>query len=124
MAKRLVLVLVLLLAGGAGSPAQEAAVPYDRDFLRLAEILGSLQHLRTLCGSNEGQLWRDQMQALLDAEIPGGERRNRMVASFNRGFRGFAQAHRKCTPAATVAIQRYLEEGSRIARDITARYAD
>lgn len=99
-------------------------MPYDRDLLRLAEILGSLQHLRMLCGANEGQLWRDQMQALLDAEIPPGDRRNRMVASFNRGFRGFAQTHRTCTPAATLAIQRYLDEGSRIARDVTARYAD
>lgn len=126
MAKRLILVLALLLTGGVVSTprAQEAAVPYDGDLLRLAEILGSLQHLRTLCGSNEGQLWRDQMQALLDAEIPAGERRNRMVASFNRGYRGFAQAHRTCTPAAGLAIQRYLEQGSRIARDITARYAD
>lgn len=124
MAQRLRLVLAILCLAASGAPAQEASVPYDRDLLRLAELLGSLQYLRGLCRANEGQLWRDQMQALVDAEFPAGERRNRMVASFNRGYRGFAQTYRTCTPAASVAIQRYLDEGSRIARDITARYAN
>ena len=55
---------------------------------------------------------------------PGGERRGRMITSFNRGFRGFQQTYRTCTPAADYAIRRYLEEGSKIARDITARYAN
>ncbi len=47
-----------------------------------------------------------------------------MVASFNRGYRGFQQSYRTCTPAAHVVIHRYLEEGAKIARDITARYAN
>jgi uncharacterized protein (TIGR02301 family) len=47
-----------------------------------------------------------------------------MVASFNRGYRGFQQTYRTCTPAADFAIRRYLEEGSKIAREITARYAN
>jgi uncharacterized protein (TIGR02301 family) len=64
------------------------------------------------------------MQALVDAETPSGERRNRMIASFNRGYNGFQQTYRSCTPAATVAIRRYLEEGSKISRDLTARYAN
>jgi uncharacterized protein (TIGR02301 family) len=47
-----------------------------------------------------------------------------MVASFNRGYRGFQQSYRSCTPAAGMVIRRYLEEGAGIARDITARYAN
>jgi uncharacterized protein (TIGR02301 family) len=47
-----------------------------------------------------------------------------MVASFNRGYRGFQQTYRSCTPAAEIAIRRYLDEGARISRDITARYAN
>jgi uncharacterized protein (TIGR02301 family) len=47
-----------------------------------------------------------------------------MVASFNRGYRGFQQTYRNCTPAADIVIARYLEEGAKIARDITARYAN
>ena len=38
--------------------------------MRLSEILGAVQFLRELCGTNEGALWRDQMQALIDAEQP------------------------------------------------------
>jgi uncharacterized protein (TIGR02301 family) len=64
------------------------------------------------------------MEALVEAEAPTGDRRARMVASFNRGYRGFQQTYRTCTPAADIAIRRYLDEGARISRDITARYAN
>jgi len=99
-------------------------VPFDNDLQRLAEILGALHYLRAICGANEGAVWRNEMQALIDAEAPAGERRDRMVSSFNRGYRGFQQTYRTCTPAADLAIRRYLEEGTRISRDITARYAN
>ena len=113
--------IVLLLA----TPARaQSAAPFDGDLQRLAEILGALHYLRALCGSNEGQKWREQIEALVEAEAPSGERRQRMVASFNRGYRGFQQTYRSCTPAADIAIRRYLDEGARIARDITARYAN
>lgn len=110
-------------------PATQALVrtapaPYDRDLQRLSEILGSLHFLRGICGSNEGQKWRNEAQALIEAEAPTGERRNQMVASFNRGYRAFQQSYRTCTPAANFAIRRYLDEGAKIARDITARYAN
>ncbi len=34
------------------------------------EILGTLHYLRGICGTNEGAKWRNQMQALIDAETP------------------------------------------------------
>jgi uncharacterized protein (TIGR02301 family) len=109
----------------AEKPAeQQANAPFDADLQRLAEILGSLQYLRTVCGPNEGQKWRDEMQALIDAEAPSGDRRRLIVARFNRGYRGFEQTYRTCTPAADLAIRRYLDEGAKIAREITARYGN
>lgn len=117
--------LVLLAVSAAPARAVEGGpAPYDRDLQRLAEILGALHYLRPLCGSNDGPRWRGEMQALLDAETPSGERRERLTASFNRGFRGFQQTYRTCTPAADLVIRRYLEEGAKISRDITARYAN
>jgi uncharacterized protein (TIGR02301 family) len=105
--------------------AQDAAAPFDGELQRLAEILGTLHYLRGICGTNEGPKWRNQMQALLDAEAPqGSQRRAHMMASFNRGYRGFQQAYRTCTPAADLAIRRYLDEGAKISRDVTARYAN
>jgi uncharacterized protein (TIGR02301 family) len=125
MLRRTALILAVV-AAVAGSPAGAVGqvAPYDRDLQRLSEILGALHYLRAVCGAKEGQVWRDEVQALIDAEAPSGERRDRIVASFNRGYRGFQQTHRTCTPAAHVAIRRYLEEGARIARDLTSRYAN
>ena len=130
MARRL-LILALASLLMASAPAltpvwaqQEPAAPYDATLQRLAEILGALHYLRGICGANEGQKWRNEMQALVDAEAPNGDRRTRMVASFNRGFRVFQQSYRTCTPAADLVIRRYLYEGSKIAREVTARYAN
>jgi uncharacterized protein (TIGR02301 family) len=117
------LVTLALSLGNAPARAQPPA-PYDGNLQRLAEIMGALHYLRGLCGAKDGQKWRNEVQALIDAEAPTGERRTRMIASFNRGYRGFQQSYRTCTPAADIVIRRYLEEGSRIAREVTARYGN
>jgi uncharacterized protein (TIGR02301 family) len=103
---------------------QTVSAPYDHDLQRLSEILGALHFLRGICGTNEGQKWRTEAQSLIDAEAPNGDRHDQMIASFNRGYRGFQQNYRSCTPAAGVAIRRHLEEGANIAREITARFAN
>jgi uncharacterized protein (TIGR02301 family) len=117
---------ILLLTIGTVVPAvaAEVAAPFDPGLARLSEILGSLHYLRGLCGANEGNKWRGEMQALLDAEAPNGERRSRFIAHFNKGYKSYQQTYHTCTPAADVVIRRYLEEGSRIAREVTARYSN
>jgi uncharacterized protein (TIGR02301 family) len=125
MSKHLLTIFLLISVCISGPlRAQDAAAPFDGDLQRLAEILGTLHYLRGICGTNEGPKWRNEMQALIDAETPSGDRRARMIAGFNRGYNGFQQTYRTCTPAATVAIRRYIEEGSKISRDLTARYAN
>ena len=114
----------IALAAAAPARAEVAAAPFDGSLQRLAEILGALHYLRNICGANEGLKWRNEMQSLVDAETPGGDRRSKMIASFNRGSRGYQQTYRSCTPAADLVIRRYLEEGSKIAREMTARYAN
>ena len=125
MLTRALLLLALSATAAFGQAAAPGGrAPYEADLQRLSEIMGALHYLRDLCGAREGQIWRNEMQALVDAEAPSGERRERLIASFNRGYRGFQQTYRTCTPAADYAIRRYLDEGSKIARDITARYAN
>src|SRR5712692_5164693 len=125
MLRRVLIVASIALAvSAAPARAEVAAAPFDGSLQRLAEILGALHYLRNICGANEGQKWRNEMQALVDAETPAGDRRSRMIASFNRGYRGYQQTYRTCTPAADLVIRRYLEEGSKIAREVTARYAN
>jgi uncharacterized protein (TIGR02301 family) len=120
-------VAIVLIASALAAPlrAADGDAPFDNDLQRLAEILGTLQYLRGICGANEGQKWRNEMQALIDAETPAGSpRRARMIASFNRGYRGFQQVYHTCTPAADLVIRRYLDEGAKISREVTARYAN
>jgi uncharacterized protein (TIGR02301 family) len=96
--------------------------PYEDQLLRLSEILGAIHYLRHLCAYDEKDVWRQQMAAILDAEQPEETRRARLVDRFNRGHEGFRAVYRTCTPAATESADRYIEEGARIAADITARY--
>jgi uncharacterized protein (TIGR02301 family) len=124
MLHRLLTITLLGLALAVTPARAQAPAPFDGNLQRLAEIMGALHYLRGICGANDGQKWRNEVQALIDAEAPSGDRRVRMIASFNRGYRGFQQSYRTCTPAANLVIRRYLEEGSRIAREVTARYAN
>jgi uncharacterized protein (TIGR02301 family) len=125
MIRRLLIATSIALALAQPASAQNpAATAFEGSLQRLAEILGALHYLRNICGENEGQKWRNEMQALVDAEAQGGERKARLTAAFNRGYRGYQQNYRTCTPAAEVVIRRYLDEGSKIARDMTARYAN
>src|SRR6185437_3932575 len=123
--KKLLTIGSILLCLALPAHAQsDTPAPFDGDLERLSEIMGALHYLRAVCGANEGSKWRNELQALIDAEAPNGERRRKIVASFNRGYRGFQQTYRVCTPAADLAIRRYLDEGAKIAREITARYAN
>ena len=70
------------------------------------------------------RLTQGEMQALLDAEAPNGSRRFQFIAHFNKGYKSYQQTYHTCTPAADLVIRRYLEEGSKIAREVTARYSN
>ena len=123
--KKLLTIGSILLCLALPAQAQsDTPAPFDGDLERLAEVMGALHYLRAICGANEGAKWRNEVQSLIDAEAPNGDRRRKIVASFNRGYRGFQQTYRTCTPAADIAIRRYLDEGAKIAREITARYAN
>jgi len=111
---------------GATAPSGPEAPPppYDPQMTRLSEVLGALSFLRDLCGAGDGDEWRGKMSALLDADAPGGARRQRLTASFNRGFRGYELTYRACTPNARTVISRYLAEASQLTREITYRYGN
>lgn len=107
----------------AQAPASDVA-PYEKDLLRLAEILGALSYLRPLCKAAEGTAWRDKMAELMEAEGGPEDRRERLAGAFNAGYRGFELSYHECTPSAELAARRYLDEGSRLSRDISLRHGD
>ncbi len=103
-------------------PPEPPPPPYERQMLRLAEILGALAFLRDLCESRDGEAWRAKMTALLEAEATTEARKARLAGAYNRGYRGFQLVHRGCSATAETAISRYLAEGARIARDMAGRW--
>lgn len=125
MLARLFTIAVLALTlSAAPARAQSVSSALEESLGRLSEIMGALHYLRGICQASEGNRWRAEMQALLDAEGNNAERRARMLASFNRGYGNYQQTYRTCTPAAEVAVKRYLDEGVKLARDVTARYSN
>lgn len=107
------------------NPDTERPTPYDGQLSRLAEILGSIDYLRNLCSPARDDGWRGDMQQLLDTETKGEpKRKERLTASFNRGYRSFASVYTNCTPQALVAEEQYRNEGATLATEITARFGN
>ena len=109
-------------AKAAPAPDTEPPPPYDPEILRLAEILGALTYLDTLCASNPPGDWRAKMQLLLDAEAKTAARKQRLAGSYNRGFHDYARTYHLCTPNAQAIITRFLAEGAGIAHEVVNRY--
>jgi len=96
--------------------------PYEKEMLRMAEIIGSVAFLRSLCTSPDAAEWPQRMQQLMDAEGTPPGRKERLAGAYNKGYRAFALTYRVCTPSATEATSRYLKEGEQIARTLAGRY--
>lgn len=110
-------------AAPAATPAPPPDTrPYDPQLLRLSEILGALTYLRGVCGAGDADQWRVRMQALLESEGKPDARRDRLAGAFNHGMQGYALSYRSCTPNARFVIQRFLAEGSELARGLENRY--
>lgn len=115
-------------AASEARPAETAPpkpAPYDDKLARLSEILGAVQYLRTLCPSSGPEDWRKSMGDLLAADTANEpERRQRMTAAFNRGYRSFAAIHTSCTRAAIMAEENYRNEGATLAQEIASRFGN
>ncbi len=118
--------VVIFLALASQSQAQTASPPdppYEAKLLRLAEVLGSVHFLRRLCG-DQSTVWRDSMGELIENEVPTPERKARLTASFNHGYRSFDGVYLRCTDAATTALSQYMREGEALTLDISTRYGN
>lgn len=102
--------------------AEPPPAPYEKELLRLAEIMGSLALLRPLCAAADGPEWSRRMQVLLEAEGTTPGRRERLAGAYNKGYQAYALTYRACTASAQEASARYLAEGETLARNITGRY--
>lgn len=118
------------------APAQPPAPPepppaiFEPLLIQLSEILGALTFLTELCkgetglGTTQltGEAWRQRMRDLLEAEAHTAGQKERYAGAFNRGYSGYATTYRACTPAGKTAIERLLQDGARIAKDLSNRF--
>lgn len=113
----LVFCMSLMMVGITPSFAQlnQDDRPYDDKLIRLSEILGAIHYLRELCGAAEGQVWRKQMQDIIQSEGTTAIRRAKLVKGFNKGYRGYRRTYRSCTEPAKIAIDRFMDEGGALA---------
>ncbi|HUO53317.1 MAG TPA: TIGR02301 family protein [Rhodoblastus sp.] len=121
--------------GGGAAPAVEGPPPpYEPQLLRLSEIMGALSYLQGLCGAPASDKtadksldkslnsWRSQMESLMTAENAGPNRRERLAGAYNRGLQGYEYFYHGCTANARLVRERFLDEGAKIAHDISAKY--
>jgi uncharacterized protein (TIGR02301 family) len=114
------------------APAQQQAepaptvepppAPYEKELLRLAEIMGALAMLRPLCTAPDAGEWARRMQVLLETEGTTPGRKERLAGAYNKGYQADALTYRVCTPSAQEASVRFIREGEQLARNITGRY--
>lgn len=130
--------LVLAIAASTGQALAQSATPpaeappeaiitertYQQKLLRLSEVLGAMHHLRGICGAREGQLWREQMIRMLDAEAPSPTRRAELVRNFNKGYRFHQQSFRTCTDSASIQAQKFAAEGRQLSQSLALERAN
>lgn len=113
LATRFVCALLLVAAFGVPVHAQtstQTQSDIDETLADLSEVLGALAHLEPICGQR-GQA-RQDMQALLASNELSPLRQAVLIDAFNRGFRGVANIHQRCTDASERLITRHYERGA------------
>jgi uncharacterized protein (TIGR02301 family) len=115
LAIALIIVIPVAQAATHNGPGSRS---YERNLLRLSEILGAIHHLRAICNANEGQLWRKKMVELLETEAPSPQRRTALVDRFNQGYRSHQLTFTTCTKKATSRVQKFVKEGATLATEI------
>lgn len=101
---------------------ESPAPPYEPQLLQLAEIIGSLAYLRTLCETREAQDWRERMATLLESEGRSPQRRERLASAYNRGYRAYSATHRTCSDGSQEASARLAQEGEKLAKALASRF--
>jgi uncharacterized protein (TIGR02301 family) len=110
-------VALALALMGAATPSRAGDLDsgLDKGLVRLAEILGSVHHLREVCGANEGALWRNKMIDMLNAATLGAQERQLMISHFNDAYYQAQKAFPDCSDGAAQASNSLFDEAHKLA---------
>ncbi|SDL74951.1 TIGR02301 family protein [Maricaulis salignorans] len=97
----------------------ERALPY------LAYTLGELHYLASACEGLDSQAWRQRMIELLAMEAPEpGRRRDRMIESFNDGYRVQQRRRPVCGEEVEIERRALAHRGHDLSEMMRAAYFD
>ncbi|MFW6412991.1 MAG: TIGR02301 family protein [Oceanicaulis sp.] len=116
------LAAVSLCAGTAGA-RQEATETYPVE--ALAGVLGELHFIQFKCEGRNAQLWRETMLELLELEAPTrGALRDRLIETFNAGFRAQQRRDTRCGAEAEVQSDRLSARGRSLSEQLRRTYLE
>lgn len=121
--RRLALSLAVALAFVAAPLPHARAYALPGTVMQLAEVLGAVHHLRTLCGTNEGQLWRNKMIEMMGAIDPSEMERKALIKRFNDAYYRYRNAYPNCTGTAAGQSDKLMQDGQRLAAELAANSA-
>ena len=108
------------------APLADIPPPYEPQTLKLAEIMGSIAFLSTLCatsdGKDQGAIWRSKALEFVNAEPMSPARKERFAGAYNRGFQSYGLVYRTCTNNARLSIERLMDDGAKLTREIASRF--
>jgi uncharacterized protein (TIGR02301 family) len=111
---------------GARSPAQyEQDLDLGRTLPFLAYTLGELHYLAYACEGDGAQQWRERMVELLAMEASDdGRRRDRLIESFNEGYRSQQRYRARCGAEADAERRALAHRGRDLSEMMRSAYFD
>jgi len=114
---RSLLVALVLTSTAWAQTAPAPSDTYQGRLLRLAEILGGLHSVRTLCEAGDSH-WRDRMMELIRLERPSTDERSEMIERFNAGYAAVNGRFSSCSSDARAYGVSLAREGETISRSL------
>lgn len=110
--------LVLLsLVPASATPARADAL--DDGLTRLSQILGTIHHIRDVCGANDGPLWRNKMIDMINAAKLEPERRQALITQFNDAYYDARTGYPKCSGEAARRANMLFDEAQRLSSSLS-----
>lgn len=108
-----------------GEARYEQDLDLDRTLPFLAYTLGELHYLAYACEGDNAQQWRDRMVELLAMEASdNGRRRDRLIESFNEGYRSQQRYRARCGTEADAERRALAHRGRDLSDMMRSAYFD
>ena len=115
----LALMLMFALAPAPARADQLDTTTLDGGLTRLSQILGTIHHLRDICGANDGPLWRNKMIDMINAAKLEPEKRQALITQFNDAYYDARTDFPKCSGEAAKRANMLFDEAQRLASSLS-----